>query len=186
MIRLLVVLFATACLGGCAMVKATPPQAHGGKSDYDVVLDADYNKVWSALVDYSSQTFFAIENIEKESGLMTLSFGSGDEARFIDCGNVSGMGGTNTTINFIRSTSQASLNGKMNVLVKEEAEGKTRLRVNARYIYQAADPSGVYTWSFDTGGSFTVSSPQNSVTCLPTHNAERDIINGVKARLSQS
>ena len=38
------------------------------------------------LINFVNDSFFKIENIEKDSGLLTLSFGSNEAENFIDCG----------------------------------------------------------------------------------------------------
>jgi len=144
------------------------------------------------LIQHAASTFFAIDNFEKESGLLTLSFGVGDPSAFIDCGqwtaswtdvsyqrhNFSG-----TYVDFLIQHQAGSFGGKMNLLVAELGTTRSQVTVNARYILQAPPNS----WSFDSGGSVTVyvANPAKSAgsptrKCQPTYKAERTILDAVK------
>jgi len=107
-------------LGGCA----TAPKTY----DFDpvAVIDADFDDVWSAVVEYFAISSLPIDTIEKDSGLIVTSwmdasggYGGADE-RFCDCGS-----GGLTTYYWTR--------GKFNVFVKESAAGGVDLRVTCTY-----------------------------------------------------
>ena len=107
-------------LGGCA----TPPKTY----DFDpvAVINADFDTVWSTLVEYFAISSLPIDTIEKDSGLIVTSwmnaskgYGAADE-RFCDCGG-SGLAITHWT------------RGKFNVFVKEAAGGGIELRVTCTY-----------------------------------------------------
>ena len=63
-------------------------------TDYDIknsiILNKSKDEVWAELVPALSQTFFVINNIDKESGLINVSY-SGDPAEYIDCGIIYSM-----------------------------------------------------------------------------------------------
>lgn len=72
---------------GCGVTTPdyTAPQSKASIDNTTVTLDQSYDQAWDQLIDFTSSRFFAIDNYEKDSGLMTLSFSS-EPGRFIDCG----------------------------------------------------------------------------------------------------
>jgi len=117
-----VVVFAISVLllSGCA----TPPKTY--EFDPVAVIDADFDDVWSTLVEYFAITSLPIDTIEKDSGLIVTSWmnasgGYGEENKqFCDCGG-SGL----SIVHWSR--------GKFNVFVKEAAGGGVELRVTCAY-----------------------------------------------------
>lgn len=76
-------------LCGCASkidTQLTPPQEY--QIENSKVFHQPYDKVWRATVESIGESFFVLENIEKHSGIMSLSFFAKEPADFIDCGTV--------------------------------------------------------------------------------------------------
>ena len=170
----------------------------------DYSKNLEFNKssedVWSALVDYAAESFFAINTYEKDSGLMTLSFTSTPE-RYVDCGNWIVNGASNNYVQFMRMRpgTSVNLNGIMNIRVVQRDAERTSLTVNARYILTVSVSGTVYnpvygvstpsswtdTYTFDSKTTETVyiSNPsvgtQPTRTCGPTGEAETTILRGV-------
>lgn len=182
-------LFAAGCVS-TASYTPPAPQTDRDKS-YSATIDRPYDETWSALVRYAAGTFFAIDNFEKDSGLLTLSFGSDNASAFIDCGRMAATW-TNqqyqkqeysgTYVDYMVMYYSGSFTGRMNLLVSEVQPGTSEITVNARYVFHAP-PN---TWSFDSGGRATVyvanaaqsvSSPAR--TCQPTYKAEKAILDAV-------
>lgn len=187
-------------LTGCASApSSTYTSPAGERYATSVVMPYDYDTSWSKLVRAASQTFFAIENFEKDSGLMTLSFGSENVSSTIDCGTMNGQSytsfwesrGGNATI---------GITGKMNLLVQAEGDNETRVSVSARYAVNMSFAGQAYNYwtggmmyfndslsmSFDSNstGSDSTSNPApgtSSVrTCAPTGNIEQTVIDAIK------
>ena len=207
--KILTISLLTALLSSCAGVPAQ-------KIEYIEPIQKDYSKnlefdnssedVWSALVDYAAESFFAINTYEKDSGLMTLSFTSTPE-RYIDCGEWVVNGNSNNYVQFMRMRpgTSVNLNGIMNIRVVQRDSETTSLSVNARYILNVSSAGSVYnawtgvstptswtdTYSFDSKTTETVyiSNPstgtQPTRTCGPTGEAETTILEGVKDLLSK-
>lgn len=158
-----------------------------------VVVDKEFDETWEDLLTYTAGSFFGIENFEKESGLLTLSFGAGDASPYIDCGTFSYERGANSYngpyVDYVDRLG-ADLTGKMNLRVRPIAEEQSEVTVNARYVFtvppmiQAGMPG--FSFVFDSGGSDTVTVPnptrgtQPTRTCVPTGYAERQILEAVK------
>lgn len=77
-------------LAGCrgTTPEYTAPQSKASIDETTVTLDQLYDGAWSQLINFTSSRFFAVDNYEKDPGLMTLSFSS-DPGRFVTCGNIS-------------------------------------------------------------------------------------------------
>jgi hypothetical protein len=170
---------------------APDPEPAGQTS---VAVDQEYDDVWEGLISFTSQRFFAIDNYEKESGLMTLSFSS-DPGRFIECGEISTDGPPSYEGNYVgwydERRATLDLEGRMNLTVQEVREQETEVQVNVRYVVTATGTSGVQMaqWRFNTGGSDTQQIKANNFgatqtrTCVPTHEAERVIVEGVQEEI---
>src|SRR6056297_1529733 len=172
-------------LQGCATASYTPPATGAvDPSEYTIVVNKPFDVAWQDLVNHASSTFFAIDQFEKDSGLMTLEFGASDLARFVDCGewqDSTGFSGAYAT--HLARRFNATLSGKMNILVPPQDEEQSRVRVNARYILSAPPQ----TWTFDTGNSATVDVGTEAAlgtgtglrTCKPTYVAENSVLDAL-------
>lgn len=117
-------------------------------------FSAPYDKTWKAVVAHLSDTSFVIDNIDKDSGLITVSFSVSDPRTAVDCGgwtywvkNLRGRRDYNndaaapyaqyevlqsgTLTNIERS---AALAGKFNILVTSPTEQTSRVKVTARFV----------------------------------------------------
>lgn len=186
------VLFAVT-LAGCASGTYTPPAALDATAmSNERVVNKSYGATWDSLIDYASGTFFAIDNFEKASGLLTLSFGSADPSKYIDCGQFQAQQGARKVdmpyVDYLKSSFNASLQGKMNIVVRSIGPNKTSVKVNARYVfsYPSSQAGSGQTWTFDSGSQATVI-PSNAIsgsittrTCRPTYFAEKSILEAIK------
>ena len=173
-------LFLAACFANPTYIR---PPKHSEVVQNELVIQKGFDDVWTALIEYSSKSFFAIKNFEKASGLLTLSFGAGDPMKFVDCGelNSPSMNYSGSLINAVKRTGYAELDGVMNIFVKPLDSKRTLVSVNARYILNVKDGTlPKETWSFDTGSEQTRTIGILLVTCKPTLEAEKDILNGIK------
>ncbi len=153
-IALVACLFLVACANFMNPTYTRPP-ANNKTMLNEVTIDKGFDEVWSALIEYSSKSFFSIKNFEKQSGLLTLFFGAGDPTKFVDCGEINspGINFVGPYLNAIQNTGSAELEGVMNIFVKPLDSGHTSVTVNARYISNVKDGSlPRQTWSFDTSG----------------------------------
>lgn len=181
-------------LGGCASGGYIPPTLQSEKDKNTITVDKTFDETWGSFIEYASSTFFEIENFEKASGLLTLSFGATNANEYIDCGTFSTTAPkyNGPYARFLERYYNAKLQGKMNIFIKEIGAHKTLVRVNARYIFTAplpTQPITILTWSFDSGSSQTivlnsrqaVSGSSKTRTCKPTYRAEKSIMQAVKS-----
>jgi len=189
-----------AIISGCAttlMQQATytPPDV-STVGNYSETIDKNFDQTWTAVIDFVSTSSFAIDNFEKDSGLITLSFGTSSPSRYIDCGMFSSTGRlifSGSYVDYINGPSLwgSSLSGQMNISIRSLSEGNTNVRVNARYIWTAGTnpqlPYNRMIYTFDTGGSATNYTPNPTSgtiptrTCVPTYDAESSVIYFIKS-----
>ena len=110
--------------------------------------------VWAASIPELSKQFFVINNLDKASGLMNISY-TGDPERYIDCGRiVSYVKNANgeRTYDFAGAKAQQryevmlpgaglfyldrrmSLEGRVNLIFEEAGATVTRVTANTRYV----------------------------------------------------
>lgn len=172
----------------------TPPVL--SPEDQKKTIPVEYGKAWTALIDYVSSSFFKIKTYEKDSGLLTLEFGEHTIAKFADCGTweLKTWEGQ-----LVRSAPYAmefqermELGGQMNLRVKPEEGGKTSIFINTLYrvkqtVPMKPHPDKTYSWEFTTNQSAVTvldavpDYEPSHRTCLPTHAAERQILEGISA-----
>jgi hypothetical protein len=132
------------------------------------IVNRPFNQVWDDLVRDLAKSFFVINNIDKESRIINVSFNSETPEKFIDCGKTrrtysrgkeneeyayeiaassfyktAFAAGPNKNLpgtNLINR--RTSLDGRMNIYVAPK-EGGTQISVNARYIF-TVNVSGSY------------------------------------------
>ena len=185
-------LFAISCTTLVQQGSYTAPDL-SEKGKYSETITKNFDDTWTAVIDFVSTSSFSIDNFEKDSGLITLSFGASNPGRYIDCGSFNSSGtlvfeGSYVDYIDVASRQGSSLTGKMNISIRSVSDENTNVRVNARYIWIAGINSPTSnTFNFDTGGSATilVSNPTIGTiptrTCLPTYYAESSVIDFVKS-----
>ena len=193
-----IIIFLTSCAAPVVnnIVYEEPVQIDYTKS---VTFNEPFDVVWDGVIDYATESFFAISSYEKDSGLMTLSFTSTPE-NYVDCGKWIVNGTVNDYVQFmrLRPGTSVTLNGVMNLRVVERSEGQTTLTSNARYILNITQSGFSYdlnynrvpysysdTYTFDSRSveKLAISNPTAGTipfrTCGPTGAAEQAILNGV-------
>jgi len=179
-------------LSGCATGSYTPPSSMTKEeARQEVTVNKSFDATWESLIDYASGTFFAIDNFEKASGLITLTFGASDPSRFIDCGQMVAQAGAvsfqGPYATYMATYRNATLTGRMNLVVRQIEPNKTLVRSNARYNFVSPRDSvfPMVTWTFESGSQATVNVPGATSgtiptrTCRPSYAAERAILEAV-------
>ena len=116
-------------------------------------MDKPRDEVWNRLVAGLGEKFFVVNNLDKASGFINVSY-TGDPEEYVDGGElyfkVSNLAGTreyrfpasrkfaeyetsqNGMLWFVRRN--LNLDGRINIVVAEVSESKTRVTVNTRYV----------------------------------------------------
>ena len=178
--------------------KYVPPNIDDSNFKNSIVTEKNFDETWTSLIDFVSDSFFKIENLEKDSGLLTLSFGSNDAANFIDCGDFeytlffTGEEFKGSYIDYAKSGLLAVLEAKMNINIQKIDNESTKISINTNYTYSTQHALGYYdpklnqTYSFESGGYQTIDviNPiKGSIptrTCKSTNFAENAIFNVIQ------
>jgi hypothetical protein len=192
-----VLLSLAACAG---KLDYTPPQTLPINANNMITVDRSKDQIWSQLIPALSKEFFVINNIDKSSGLVNVSY-SGDPERYVDCGNITSYvknarGERTYSFNGAKAhedyeamingellylSRNVNLDGRINIIVGEETVARSTVTVNARYIVNitatVARPSGPPSngssaITFNTGGS----GQGQQITCRPTGMFEQEIL----------
>lgn len=146
-------------LTGCASasVDYRPPDG-SVQPNYTKDLSRSRDDVWNDAVAALGQRFFVINNLDKASGLINISY-SGDPARFVDCGKftvaISGLNERKQTMDGaaadaqyetvaprppygvngpVQIRRQMSLEGRVNVIFEVVSPNSTRVTTATRYV----------------------------------------------------
>ena len=152
----IVVIAAVVALSGCAgKVDYFKPGAVTATSGNTKTLNQSKEDVWKSAVPELGKQFFVINNIDKASGLINISY-AGDPEKYVDCGRVVSFvknARGERTYDFAGSkvsqqyevmnpphlfyvSRQMNLDGRMNLVFEEVEPGKTRVTANTRYVVE--------------------------------------------------
>ena len=176
-------LFLTACLSwiltGCATTTGVPSTlSYTAPSeravDNSILLVKEPSEVWDELVEDLATTFYVINNIDKESRLLNVSFSETNRpSEYVDCGTsirTYEYKGDITRYEYLTSdstfyyynnglnadalpysvTRSTSLDGRANIYVAPNPAGGTIVTVNSRYIWQVSN-TATLMWRDQTG-----------------------------------
>ena len=178
--------------------KYVPPNIDDTNFKNSVITNKNFDETWTSVIDFVSDSFFKIENIEKDSGLLTLSFGSKEAENFIDCGDFeytlffTGEEFKGSYIDYAKSGLLAVLEAKMYINIRKIDNESTQVSINTNYMFSTQHALGYYdpklnqTYSFVSGGyqKINVINPiSGSIptrTCKSTNFAENTIFNVIK------
>ena len=205
--RFLLSLFMTILLSSCAtkvekitenVGKYVPPNIDDTNFKNSVIINKNFDETWTSVIDFVSDSFFKIENLDKDSGFLTLSFGSKGVEDFIDCGDFeytlffTGEEFKGSYIDYAKTGLLAVLEAKMNIDIQKIDNESTKISINTNYTFSTQHALGYYdpklnqTYSFVSGGYQTInvinpiSGSIPTRTCRSTNFAENTIFDVIK------
>jgi len=205
--RFLLSLVMTILLSSCAVKvekitenvgKYVPPNIDDNNFKNSVIINKNFDETWTSVIDFVSDSFFKIENLEKDSGSLTLSFGSKEVENFIDCGDFeytlffTGEEFKGSYIDYAKKGLMAVLEAKMSISIRNIDRKSTKISINTNYRFSTQHALGYYdpelnqTYSFVSGGYQTIdvinpiSGSIPTRTCKSTNFAENAILNVIK------
>ena len=205
--RFLLSLFMTILLSSCAtkvekitenVGKYVPPNIDDTNFKNSVIINKNFDETWTSVIDFVSDSFFKIENLDKDSGFLTLSFGSKGVEDFIDCGDFeytlffTGEEFKGSYIDYAKSGLLAVLKAQMIVNIQKIDNESTKISINTNYTFSTQHALGYYdpklnqTYSFVSGGYQTInvinpiSGSIPTRTCRSTNFAENTIFDVIK------
>ncbi|MDR6521795.1 hypothetical protein J2789_004485 [Variovorax paradoxus] len=142
-----------AVLAGCAGKQEYIRPTGTATIEVTKTVNRPRSEVWDRAVPQLGKQFFVINNLDKSSGLINLSY-SGDPEKYIDCGRVISFvqnARGERTYNFPGSKAQSEyemmldgtliavsrrmdLDGRVNVIFEEVDPQTTKVTANARYV----------------------------------------------------
>ena len=200
--RILLVVALILVTTGCvtSSFNYTPPAIT--EVDNQIAIGDPFNEVWDRLVKNLASDFFVINDIEKNSGIIDVSFSSNTPTEFVSCGvsvrkftNKWGtqvyeydpasskqytLGNILSVRDVVRDT---RLDGRTNIYVAPSNEGGTTVSVNTKYVVDVTlsytdvvhQPAGSENFTFD----FSTKQPQvtsDGITCAAKGNLEDKIL----------
>lgn len=143
------------CAGNVDYVRPSALAQPGSNSK---VIDKPRETIWNAAVPELGKQFFIINNLDKSSGLINVSY-SGDPEKYIDCGRITSYvqnARGPRTYDFPAAKAQQtyevmdlvnggilfsvdrrmSLEGRVNLVFEEIGPSQTRITANTRYVVQ--------------------------------------------------
>ena len=178
----------------------TPPAIT--EVDNQIIIGDPFDEVWDRLVKNLASDFFVINNIEKNSGIINVSFSSNTPTEFVSCGvsvrkftndwgtqvyEYDPSSSTQYTLGNILSVRDVvrdtRLDGRTNIYVAPSDEGGTTVSVNTKYVVDVTlsytdvyhKPAGGENFTFD----FSTKQPQvtsDGITCVAKGNLEDKIL----------
>ena len=200
-------LVTTVLLSSCAIEKEKltenigkyiPPNISDTNFKNSVITNKNFEETWTSVIDFVNNSFFKIENLDKDSGLITLSFGSKEAENYIDCGDFeytlffTGEEFKGSYIDYAKSGLLAVLEAKMNINIQKIDNKSSKISINTNYTYSTQHALGYYdpklnqTYSFVSGGYQTIdvinpiSGSIPTRTCKSTNFAEKAIFKVIK------
>lgn len=151
-------LASTVVLSGCITASGSflyqPPPVHSVTNQ--ITVNRKFEETWDKLVKNLSGDFFVINNIEKASRIINVSFSHTSPSQFVDCGQSSRtLIINNQTNDYHYSTASSSsfrmplpndkrfvmdvvrktsLSGRSNIYVAPDGPTQTTVSVNTRYV----------------------------------------------------
>ncbi len=149
-------LFVAALLSACAGKVDYRPPSELYRLENSVTIPRTRYSVWSTAIPALGKQFFVINNLDKASGLVNMSY-SGDPEAYVDCGRITsyvmnargertydfaGAKGAqsyevmnpNGAPGLFFVERRMSLEGRMNLIFEEVGQDQTRITANTRYV----------------------------------------------------
>ena len=173
--------------------KYVPPNIDDTNFKNSLITNKNFDETWISVIDFVNDSFFNIENIDKDSGLIMLSFGLKEPENFIDCGDFeytlffTGEEFKGSYIDYAKTGLLAVLEAKMNINIQKIDNESTKISINTNYTFSTQHALGYYdpklnqTYSFVSGGYQTInvinpiSGSIPTRTCRSTNFAENAI-----------
>lgn len=151
-------ILAVSLLAGCAGIgtgshQYKEPPSYRTTNQKTVV--GSFDAVWKRAIPEIGKNFFVINNLDKESGVINLSY-SGDPSKYVDCGELTASasdlrGKRSYTINIADEASnyeityntlisaverRMNLDGRINLIFQSQGKNSTLVTANVKYVVQ--------------------------------------------------
>ncbi|WP_152986915.1 hypothetical protein [Bordetella bronchiseptica] len=205
----MILLVPTALLAGCAGSVNYSPPALRAPLPNTITIDQPIDTVWTQAVPRLGKQFFVINNLDKSSGLINISY-SGNPESYIDCGrirsHVQNLRGTRDYDFPAASASQTyevmqngqygqvhrqmDLDGRVNLIFESIGKNATRVSANTKYVATKTVTSPTHAGMLKDSISFTSGNGATfrgafPTECRATGALEQQILDAVAGRPKQ-
>lgn len=180
-------------------------------TENSIVLSKSKDVVWKSAVSALGKNFFVINNLDKDSGLINISY-SGDPQKYINCGRinsyVSNARGERTydfdaasayqkyevidqRLGYGAIERKMNLEGRMNLIIESLGPDESRITANTKYVVTKSFTvyngtgrlvsSGTDTISFNSGQSQKFSDVDT--TCIANGQLEQEVLASISENL---
>jgi hypothetical protein len=139
---------------GCATISGNISYTNPDKSpalNNSIIVDKAKDDLWKQIIPALGRQFFVINNLDKDSGIINISY-NGDPEQYVDCGWITSYVKANGERTYTFPASRAyqdyeivepywysvnrkmNLEGRMNIIVEEIGANQCKITVNTRYI----------------------------------------------------
>ena len=152
-----VILISAVALSGCAgKLEYARPTSQAASTSNSKIIEKPRDAVWNSGVPELGKRFFVINNLDKSSGLINVSY-NGDPEKYIDCGRINSYVKNahgertydfpgakaqqhfevmNPGVGLFAVDRRMALDGRVNLVFEEIDSNKTRVTANTRYVVQ--------------------------------------------------
>ena len=204
-------LLLSACAGE---LKFTPP-AESYSLNNSTTVNKNKDEVWKTIVPQLGKSFFVINNLDKESGIINVSY-SGNPENYVDCGRIysyvkNARGERTYDFPASRGHQQYEVmekgeyytcdrkidcEGRINVIVQEISSNETQISINIKYVLTKTarvsnamgdSRTSTDTISFVSGqqGQFRGSGQYSGTICKSNGRLEQEILSILSSGLRQ-
>ena len=183
-------------IAGCGGIKYNIPSGSPIGSERKIAVEKSKDEVWDTLLAGLADRFFSINNIEKDSGFINVSFFSNNPCSYVDCGTYKTMNkpvsicdcDTNESGNFSSGgwtfqSCSTKVEGRINILVQEITPYKTSLFVDIRFVvYHTANTRNGWDGStmykrHDVVFDSNTTGRDGGITCISLGKLEGEVMN---------
>ena len=198
---MLLLLLVAACAGKQDYIR---PNAPAGAAN-SKIIDKPREEVWNHAVPALGKQFFVINNMDRASGFINISY-AGDPERYIDCGEITsyvknargertykfpGSKADQTyelmTHNWFRIERKMALEGRVNLVFEEVTPTSTRVTATTRYVVtrtarvtdvnnRSDTQANTISFSSGSGASFPAHSDGRATECVSTGRFESEVL----------
>jgi hypothetical protein len=185
-------------LSSCAgEIKYTPP-GNIPSTDNSIIIDMGKDEIWKMIVPRLGKSFFVINNLDKESGIINVSY-SGDPEKYVDCGNIHSYvmnGSGERTYDFPASKAhqvyevmdmekggvlylldrKMNLDGRVNIIFEEISRNRCRITINTKYVVTKGTSIKRFNSHYSTSESDSISFTTNNESKFPPAGAHSGTI----------
>ena len=174
------------------------------------VIDKPRDAIWNAAVPALSKEFFVINNMDRTSGFINVSY-TGDPEKYIDCGRVISYvrnARGERTYDFAGSKAeqayeimmpqglfflqrQMALEGRLNLIFEETSPTQTRVTASTRYVVtrsvtardvnnRTGRQSNNISFNSGSGASFPMNEQGKALECVSNGRLESEILDLIR------